>query len=1842
MRLNTTFKAISWNSIAVFLIISLVHVPGKLCAQSTTYISEDFSSNTKPTDWVLDSAGTSVSAGTCQDDSTVFSFDCSAYPASSAGGRPAGFDQNVAVIDVDNVGGAASTADSLYCIVTDTVNTTGSGKLELRFDWEHESFVNTGTFEVDVWDGSAWQEVFSQGPDGSGREELDVSNYRNANLRVRFCFNTDGSTSSNIWGSAVDNISLVNITCPSPSNLAVQKLTTDSVKFSWESGDSSQLNYIAFLGGAKTDTLVTTDTSGAFSGLNPNASYSLEVREVCNATDTSIATKTVNFFTPCNAFSAKFFAGFDSATAQLPIPAGRLCWDTAGNESGQIELVTGTTNNDTDPPVSAPNKVTFNDADLTNGDTALLISPELSDLNTYEQRLRFQVAFEDTGDSRLFVGVMEDPGKTGSITLLDTLTARSDQPDGTWQEFIVNFDDSTLITTADDYFFIANGDGLFESSIDNINYETIPTCLKPLNLKATNVTSDSATLKWNTQDSGSNWLVSYDTGSFKPGKGAKTRSASDSSIALKGLTENQAYKAYVRQVCQNGDTSFYSSPVSFLTPCLAFQAPYQEKFDSQPAASPFGDRRFCWTTLGNEADQINLAANNSGNNTDTPPSPPNKVTFNDAAFTNGDTSLLVSPELTGIAKMDKRITVQVAFEDLNDSRLFFGVMDSSQKASTFTITDTLTPKTGQAAGAFRQFSLLLTDTNLVDSQHYVAFANGDGTFESSIDNIVYETIPPCPSPDQISVTSRTDTSVSLKWRSNGNGNKWVVSYDTAGFQPDSGRLKGGISDTFTTITGLRPNTLYEAYPREICQRGDTGNFVNAITFRTLCDTPAPVVLPYHEGFESFSGSFLKAKQFCGKGNANWGFRSDDSTGRLRFDGMGLTSAKGLKAATLDKASDTGLTANNLVLTLNMSNYTNKEPYVLTFDQREYQDSFQSNDSLWIRGNRSASWVGLYNLNQTSKNTYQQVGPLNISKALKQAGQAFTSTFQVRFGQAGDAAATGSPRDGRAFDNVRIGQPDVAVTSLPEPSVICGLSGSETVRVSVTNTGLDTVPGSASLKLGYQVDTTTYPSQTVNLNQPLAPGDSIVSPLNQPFDLSKADTTYQWKVWVSWSEDVKSSNDTGSFSLKVPDPNLRVDNILDTAATAKWKTTQSTASTQVIFGQTGFNPKMGGRRSTTSKQTLTLKGLTKATSYDVYIRERCQGGDTGALRGPVTFQTRDAANDLRALRMNEPMPRCGLTSGEKVSVVLVNFGFDTIPANTNFQLAYQKDNQPTVLENVSLNNALNPSDTFIYTFNQTVDLSSQGQSYTIRSWVIWSSDQNANNDTAGKRLYASVVPAAPAVSNDTVCKGEPATLSVMANNKMVNWYADTSGTLLLKNSSTFGITPQEDTTLYVRVFNDPDSCKSPYTPVQAFVSPVPSVSFQPDTACTGRPLNLDGQVAINQGSIQQFQWDLGDGRSSKGKQVQPVYQASGVYQVTFSAISDQGCRGEAQQPVRVKAKPKANFASDTACFGTNLTLTENADPQGSAITSFEWNLGNGQSANGAAIQPDYSSPGNYNVELVVESANQCKDTTRKPLALLPVPEAAFTVPEGCEGETLAFTNQTTFSGIADLNYQWLFGDDETSQQPNPTHAYELYGKQNPRLVAYYDSLGNTCWDTAGKTLTIGQKVEASFTVDKKGNGTVIFIPDNAAANQYLWDFGNGDTAQVTSPEYTYNTTGTYTVTLSTVTKRGCGNVDSQEVTIETVGLDDHAQRNRSLRVYPNPLPQGHALTLQYQWEQNEEGLLSISDLSGKVVHKTPINHQTNGLQRFRLHLPNNLKAGVYVLKLQLAGKVFQREFVITPY
>jgi subtilisin-like proprotein convertase family protein len=150
--------------------------------------SEDFEGATIPTGWT-----TVIESGT-QD----WTFGSGAMP-----GGP-DFPTNAAIFDDDAAGSGPA---NLARLVSPAYDLTGASNVQLSFDYSLQDFAGSGTFEVEIWDGAAWQQILfvdvDTAPVNSGN--IDVSASANAAFQVRFTYDDEDDWA---WGAGVDNFLL--------------------------------------------------------------------------------------------------------------------------------------------------------------------------------------------------------------------------------------------------------------------------------------------------------------------------------------------------------------------------------------------------------------------------------------------------------------------------------------------------------------------------------------------------------------------------------------------------------------------------------------------------------------------------------------------------------------------------------------------------------------------------------------------------------------------------------------------------------------------------------------------------------------------------------------------------------------------------------------------------------------------------------------------------------------------------------------------------------------------------------------------------------------------------------------------------------------------------------------------------------------------------------------------------------------------------------------------------------------------------------------------------------------------------------------------------------------------------------------------------------------------------------------------------------------------------------------------------------------------------------------------------------------------------------------------------
>jgi PKD repeat protein len=166
----------------------------------------------------------------------------------------------------------------------------------------------------------------------------------------------------------------------------------------------------------------------------------------------------------------------------------------------------------------------------------------------------------------------------------------------------------------------------------------------------------------------------------------------------------------------------------------------------------------------------------------------------------------------------------------------------------------------------------------------------------------------------------------------------------------------------------------------------------------------------------------------------------------------------------------------------------------------------------------------------------------------------------------------------------------------------------------------------------------------------------------------------------------------------------------------------------------------------------------------------------------------------------------------------------------------------------------------------------------------------------------------------------------------------------------------------------------------------------------------------------------------------------------------------------------------------------------------------------------------------------------------------------EGEPVSFTTtvvphaQSNFSYLAnqlDVNftnlstdatgYNWSFGDGTSStDMAPPAKAYTTGGTYTVALVA----ANNYCTDTFHASFTIDSCPVANITYQQTNYNTFFYSPITNSVS-YFWNFGDGDSAAVGSPNvfHQYSANGIYLVSLRVQNALGCKVTDTLTITVD---------------------------------------------------------------------------------------------------
>ncbi|MHB1137551.1 MAG: PKD domain-containing protein [Microthrixaceae bacterium] len=332
-----------------------------------------------------------------------------------------------------------------------------------------------------------------------------------------------------------------------------------------------------------------------------------------------------------------------------------------------------------------------------------------------------------------------------------------------------------------------------------------------------------------------------------------------------------------------------------------------------------------------------------------------------------------------------------------------------------------------------------------------------------------------------------------------------------------------------------------------------------------------------------------------------------------------------------------------------------------------------------------------------------------------------------------------------------------------------------------------------------------------------------------------------------------------------------------------------------------------------------------------------------------------------------------------------------------------------------------------------------------------------------------------------------------------------------------------------------------------IAPTAQLSASATSGIAPLTVDFDGSASSDlDGTIVGYSWNFGNGQSGSGTDPSVTYTIPGTYLVTLTVTDNRGATSNASTSVVVSKPPNqsptaalaATPSTGTAPLLVQLSSAGSTDPDG-AISSYSWNLGNGQTGTGPSPSVVYATAGTYTVTLTVtdnDGATNAKSTSVTVVAANVVPTAVIqATPTSGSAPMLVTVNgaSSTDPDGSIVSYAWDFGNGQTATGATASTTYTSTGTFTLRLTVTDNSGATRSTTTSIVVSGSNQKpVPALLALPTSGPAPLLVTvnahgstdPDGSIVS-YAWDFGNGQTAQGLQSQVTYTTAGTYVITLT---------------------------------------------------------------------------------------------------------------------
>ena len=243
----------------------------------------------------------------------------------------------------------------------------------------------------------------------------------------------------------------------------------------------------------------------------------------------------------------------------------------------------------------------------------------------------------------------------------------------------------------------------------------------------------------------------------------------------------------------------------------------------------------------------------------------------------------------------------------------------------------------------------------------------------------------------------------------------------------------------------------------------------------------------------------------------------------------------------------------------------------------------------------------------------------------------------------------------------------------------------------------------------------------------------------------------------------------------------------------------------------------------------------------------------------------------------------------------------------------------------------------------------------------------------------------------------------------------------------------------------------------------------------------------------------------------------------------------------------------------------------------------------------------------------------------LPVAAFNVNNNtlCAGTAVVFNDQTSGNPST---LAWNFGDGGQSSLQNPSYTYNNGGVYDVRLITSNPAGFDTLVQNAFVTV-----LEADFSSNTGSSSLNVNFNDlSFGANNWAWNFGDGNSSTLQNPNHSYTAAGTYTVTLTI--NGQCSK--TLQITVGSVDVANTQDIGFEVNLSPNPAKD--LLRLDFSSVPTTSIDLEIMSIDGRIVYSTIIEAMT---QQYEINC-SKLSAAMYYVRLKSGDKTISKKLIIS--